>query len=738
VRIEIGGAEPLPAAPVAAPDCKRERGPLCDINWESAPGAWVVRRAEVAPAERTLLATRSGAAILIIAPERVVVTADSPDLRRWPYYNYLLHVAGCVAAGRAPPRFADFAGSPMPQVRARRWLLGAMLGLWALALVLYQRARVRGRARPDAAHDFFHAAVSGSAPTAADRSWAESGFARPLSGLLTLLAAMLLCVGPYFALQSLLATKVQPFPEADGLWRTTFDALWIAWMTFDLGTQTAFVKYFAEHRATDQKTALADVQFYVWWQVFARLFEISLLLAMAVGVLPYSRYAIYAPFVALYAACYVPAVSGLGKLMCQALQRFDYFNLLDMIEYRLLVFIVPIPLVLAGRAWGIAHPIYGEAFGAAVGLGLGQLATNVIMLGLGLFVLVRIGVPVTPLFLAQFDRRVVRRQLGFGLKLTLGQEPFRLTSFLESIIITTWLADFTRWLGIRDLLQGRLTWLYFFAWGYYQSAVPALSEALAAGKRRLAQYYVARYLQFGFLFSATVFSLLLAVGPSFIRGALGAQWARAADYLVLAAAAGLLLPPAWLSDSLQQGAGRPGANTVIMLCEQATRLGLFFLCIPRLQFAGIYVALLVSLALKTVIAWVFNHRRVLPLALPWWATLGAPALAGLANYAIWRGVAAAVAPQSATPTLALFFVAGAGSFFLCLFLSGLCGGLDPAALEELDRGARMSALVRPICRALAAAGRAGARLAPVAAGPLPLAADAHAEASELDRRAASV
>src|SRR5262249_24210289 len=156
------------------------------------------------------------------------------------------------------------------------------------------------------------------------------------------------------------------------------DALWIAWLTFDLGTQTAFVKYFAEHRVAEPSRALADVQFYVWWQVFARLAEATVLVATALGYVPYSRYALYAPFVAIYGLCHLPAISGLGKLMCRALQRFDYYNLLDMAEYRLLVFVVPIPFVLAGRAWGLGHPAFGEAFGAALGLGCGQLATNLI------------------------------------------------------------------------------------------------------------------------------------------------------------------------------------------------------------------------------------------------------------------------------------------------------------------------------------------------------------------------
>jgi O-antigen/teichoic acid export membrane protein len=546
---------------------------------------------------------------------------------------------------------------------------------------------------------------------------------------------MLVCIGPYFALHSLLATRIQPFPEADGLWRTTFDALWIAWLTFDLGTQTAFVKYFAEHRVSRPADALADVQFYVWWQIFARLLEAAVLCGAAVGILPHSQYALYAPFVALYSICYLPAVSGVGKLLCQALQRSDYYNLLDLLEYRLLVFIIPIPVVLACRAWGAAHPMYGEAFGAAIGLGLAQLATNLVMLGLGLAVLARLRVPIRPLFLAQWNRGTVRRQLVYGLKLTLGQEPFRLTAFVESLIIIRWLADFTAWLGIRDLLSGRLLWLYFFAYTFYQSAVPAISEALAAGKRVLTQYYVARFLQFGFLFSAAVFSLLVAVGPLYIRGALGPQWGRAEAYLVLAASAGLLLPPAWVSDSLQQGAGRPGLTTVVMLIEQAIRLALFLLLVPRLQFAGIYIAMLVALAAKAVLAWTINHRAIVPLRAPAWATLGAPLLAGAANYVVWTGIVRAVAPAHASSILVLFFIAGAGSFAICLFACGLLGGFDETAIDELTRAAEMSTFVRPLCRGLVAFARRGARLAPIRARALPMCAPAYAEAAALDEAA---
>lgn len=743
VAFEIVAGAVQPAAPVRAPECARPAAGLCDINWESMPAGLVARRAPSTPPGRVLLQTRRGDALIVVQEKHVLVLFDSSGaVRRWPYFNYLLYTTACEAAGTRPPRFGDWSGSPF--LHDRRLPIAALALLWAAALLLYRVARRLGRERPHAFEGFF-ASVKGlgastgtperEARAAREAHWARAGFARPLSGLLTLLASMLLLVGPYFALQSVLANQVQPFPEADGLWRPTYEFLWIVWLTFDLGTQTAFVKYFAEHRVTDPAAALKDVQFYVWWQVFSRLTEVTLLGALSIGWLPYSRYALYAPFVMLYGACYLPSVAGLGRFLCQALQRFDFYNLLDIAESRILVFVVPVPFILLGRSWGAHHPVYGEVFGAALGLGLGQLATNVIMMVMGFYVLYRLRVPLVPVLLAQFDRNTVRRQLLFGIKHTLGQEPYRLTEAAETLIIIRWLIDFQAWLGIRDLLQNRLYRLFWFAWGFYQSIVPAVSEALAAGKERLVQYYVARYFQYGFLFSATIFSLLAAVGPTYIYGAMQPQWWRAAGYLVLVALSGLLLPPAWISDSLQLGAGRPGTQVVVMLIEQAVRLLLYLLLIPGMQFPGIYVATLAALLLKIGVGWWINHTRIVPLRLPLLPTLLAPALSGGLNYLLWRTACALLAPAHTVTVLLFFFLAGTGSFFFCFFACGLCGGFDAAALAELEQAAGMSALVRPICRLLFLCARAGARLCPRPPPPLALAAAAAAEARELDEMA---
>lgn len=767
-RLELAGAsdarfvmaapapQPAAAQAVALPSCPQPAAGLCDINWASAPQGFVPGalpspwteevgdgRAEVlvrseAQAPLVVVSRGRGEVLLAFDLDAGKISQPGAALRRWPYFNYLLHVAACAAAGKAPPRFAAWEHAPLPGKETRLGLVTGLGVMWLLALALYQLARRRGKRAVDAPGRFLAAVAAArrgsEAAEPAQRAAGLEAFARPLSGLLTLLSAMLLLTGPYFALQSLISQRVQPFPEADGLWRYTFDALFILWLTFDFGTQTAFVKYFAEHRVSHPEAALRDVQFYIWFQVFSRLVEMSLLLAFALGYLPGSTYAIYAPVVLVYTAICQPAFPAVAKFLCQAIQRFDYYNLLDFLEQRLLCFIVPMPLILLGRSWGRLHPEFGEAYGAAFGLGVGQLANGLVMLGIGLFALRRLGLPVGPLFLAQFERDTAKRQLWFGLKLTLGQEPFRLTSFLESLILIRWLRDFPTWLGLRDLLHNRLTFLAFFAWGYYQSAVPAVSEAFGAGKVRLVQYYVLRYLQFGGLFATMICSLLCAIGPLYIHVALGEQWGRAADYIFIAAGSTLLLPWAWLTDSLQQGAGRPGTTTVIMLLEQGARLLLLVLLVPRFQFLGIYLALICALLLKVTAAWTLNHRRIVPLTLPLWPALGAPALAGLLNYALWRGVVALWGPTTTGAVLALFFVTGAGTIVFGFFAYGLVGGLDAAARRELGQAGRLSAVLGPLCQALAAAAEAGARLSPLRPSPPAVWQAAQAESLELDGR----
>ncbi|HEY3355272.1 MAG TPA: hypothetical protein VGQ83_18625 [Polyangia bacterium] len=717
------------------------------VAWNSAPEIQALVR--LAPgALRPRVATRTGTPAILGAPlgaGRVVVVAadiDGPvnaSLHRWGYFPYLLRGLLADAAGQPAPAFATWGPAPVPHRQA--FLIWIVLGLalWALALFGYRVARRRGRADPDAALRFMTAvaATGGGADAAArerNRAWTKIGFARPLSAFLLLMSIMVVALAPYVVLLTVvMGNWVQPFPEAEGLWRPLYEAAFFFWALFDMGTQTAFVKYFAEFRAKDAREAVRCVQFYFWWQVFSRLAQLTVVCAIA-AYLPRTQYALFAHFLALYGLVQLPGLFVGVKFVIQAVQRFDLQLTLDLVEQRLAMYLVPIPFVFLFRAWGRAHPEYGEAFGAALGLAMGPQLAAILVAAVGFyFVKVRLKLPLGPLLLAQFTRQTAKRLLTFGYKSALGQEPFRIANIVENGIIVTRLAAYQTWLGLRSVLTNLTQYVALFAWSYFASAVPALSEAHGAGKTKLCQYYLVRYLQFAHVFVAVLVALMGAVGAPLIRDVMAPQWARAGDYMLLAAAVLLFLPLAWMSDMLQQGSGRTGLNVIVVLIEQVVRVGLFYLLIPTLQFPGMYLAIIGTLALKCVVGWLCNHLLIVRLRIYLWQMFAAPALMGLLIYGLWRGILAVGVWHGFWPVLILFCVATPVSLGLGFFLTGLVGGFDAAALGELDEAAAMGAGLRRLARLFAGLARAGYRLSPLRERfPVTLAAAAAAEARELE------
>jgi O-antigen/teichoic acid export membrane protein len=738
--VQAQGKELAPDKPCVAETCP---GPAksWDVSWKSGPETW--RPIELAPGlprDRILLAGEKGHP-LIVARGKTIILAFAADkaVRDWTYFNYVLHAAASDAAGTRAEPFASWRASPVPQQGARWFYLVAVPIVWALFFFLYRIARRRGRAQPRAAEAFFAAIESaaekqGSADDGGGQSgWNRAGFTRPLAGYITLVATMSFMVGGYLVLQWVLSGVVQPFPVASGLWETPWNTLIIFALFFEMGTNDASVKYFAEDRVARPDDALANFQFYVWWSFFQRLLQATLMGAAAIFWLPHSRdLAMFSIFVLLFAFKGLPSIAPLGRFVLSGIQRFDAQNVLELVESKILKYLAPIPFVLAGRAWGAGHPAYGEIFGAALGLAVGYLAMTLATLALGLAALRLIGVPIRLLFLAQFDWRLVKRQFLFGGKIALGAEPMFLVRALETWVITRYFTDYNAWQGIRDLLMAKMVELLFqFVGPFFGGSVPAVSEAYSAGKRRLTQYYVARFFQFGSLFSITIFSLMLAVGTVYIHS-LGPQWARAVPFLPIALLYGLIWPAVWTSDNVLKGAGRPLTLLALMYTEYGVRFALIILLVPRIGFLGLLVSGLSATLFKAVLSWTVNHFTLVPFRISLSASLIAPAAAGLVNYLLWAGVLVAWAPPTAGGVLALICVAAGLSFLVTFFVAGLAGGYDPAVLDEMREATDMiSPVLRPIARALSAVAHHGARLSPLAPRPLSFTNEALAEAEDL-------
>ncbi len=699
------------------------------VQWSSAPQAGRRFRLLILPASTMTPAIQedlSGAATLLtgrLGKGQVAVfslTMGHPSNRElilWPYFNYMLYALSSELTGRAPVTFAAWPHSPIPGPRTL-WILLAVFGLaWLGTVALFRFARRYSKRHPEIPAQFFKDVVAAKKTPAekeASGDWRAIGFTRPLAGFLTLAGAMFVLFAPwYYMTNILIPNDIQPFPQAKGMWDFSFEALQVAWFLFDAGTYVAFVKYFAEYRRKDPEEAVRSAQFFAWWQILTGLVQVTAASIVAVVFLPHTRYGFSSTFVILVALGQYPGIFGLLNFFFQAYQRFDYNVALDLLSDWVLRFGLQIPFVLLFRSWGAANPEYGEAFGAAIGIGCGFYFSQVVTFAIATLLYRRLGLRLMPLFMAHFELPTAKRMLKYGLKLVVGKFFFRAAKTIDRVVISLLLLNYTEWLGLEGQIHYNLMFLFPIAYRFFETAMAALSESHGNGKPTLTQYYLARFFQVGSLYTAIGLSLLWALGPAFIQHAMDPQWARAADYILIAALIGAFYAPAWLSDMLQKGAGRPGLFSVVLAIEQVARIGLFWVLIPRYQFTGFYLALLITIALKVIGGWILNHLLIIKLRIFAWQMFAAPLIAGVANFALLRGVGSLLGLSSRWEVVLLFFAGGLVSFFSCFFVCGLAGGFDRAMAEELNQASRMTGPLRPLTRAFYHVARAGWSLSPL-------------------------
>jgi len=375
--------------------------------------------------------------------------------------------------------------------------------------------------------------------------------------------------------------------------------------------------------------------------------------------------------------------------------------------------------------------------GGVLGLGIGIYAAQLLAFVVGYWLLRRIGMRGIVLFLAHFDRDTVVTALKFGAPVTVAGVAGAIGYSVQSALVAGSVRNWTEVQGNWDVVSPNgLLLAYSAVAGLYYGLMPAISEAFSHGRLQLTRYYIAQGFKYGGFISLFVASALLGVGDRFILGALGPSYQRAAEMMLIMGLWGAVQFPAWFADRVQEGAGRPDLEMWLLIGEQALRIVLMFLLVPRFQLIGLIAAYCVALPLKNLAAWLVNRAVLFRYRIYWWQSAAAPLLAGGVNYlllrllgnAMWGGAGDQVS------SVILFFIALLPSLAVFCFFDGLFGGWDDDSLVELRRAAGMSSLGKPIAWMIYHTSRWGARLSPLHGRfPIDLYAAAQAEGESLTK-----
>ncbi len=662
----------------------------------------------------------------------------NPQFQEWTYFNYLVHHLAQRTAGRTPMSFADYPASPVPHTGEQHIMLVILAVILLGATLSYILVRRYSLRHPEEL-DKLVGNASDFKQHEAGTDWEVVGFHRPLGGFFMAFFLGLTLFVPIIIYQNLiLPVYLLPSAQALGIWGRVVQFFNLIWMFFDMGTSTAFIKFFSQHRVRDPREGVRYGQVFIWWQLLSGAVQVAVMVMLASTVLPKTAYAIYAWSVVTHTMIQIPGFYNFYRYSFAGLQRFDYAQILDLgAELVFAIFTQPI-FVTIMVVWGRHHPIFGQSLGGLFGMGIAAYAGLVITFVLGILFFKRLGYASKPYFLAHFDWKVIKNAFRFGVFDMLGSAAWGAGQSLEILITQSRLVNYAEVWGNWVIAQNFI-YAYQVLQTLYSNLMPSISEAISHARRTLCRYYSAIAYQWGGMISAMLLAILLAVGPRFILGATGPDFIRAATYLVPLAIWGAVQYPSWVGDNVQRGANRPWLIVTLVGMEQLIRIGLAFLLVERLQINGLIIAYLVGITIKDLVGYFVNNRVCYQQSFYPWQSLVAPLLAGSVFYVILWLIGNLVWKGDQVTSILLFFIAILPAYPIYAFLYAFFGGWEDDTLEEVHRAAELSNFMRPMARLFYAASHLGARVSPLHGRfKIPIRAEALAEAASLTKERVSL
>lgn len=690
------------------------------IIWNSAPQVRE-RAATLTPissVQPLAVAYETGDWILWQArPDKFVLNVTLTDeansqFQQWAYFNYLVYHLVSRAAGETPRSFADYPGSPVPHTGERNALWVILLVMNVTSFGLFFLVRRYSKRHPEALSQIVLDRASFEAREA-HTDWEDIGFHRPLGGFLVALSIGLILFIPLIIYQNLvLPVYILPSAQALGIWGRVVQFFNLAWLFFDMGTSIAFIKYLAQYRITDPGKGIQFGQVFVWWQALSGSVQVALVVGLASTMAPSSAYALYAWSVILHAFIQLPGFFQVLRHALNGFQRHDYARYLDMGLNLVFPMLVQPVFVGLAFAWGTTHPQFGGAMGGLLGMGVAAYAGELLTFVLGWWLYRRVGFNIRVLFMAHFDWEVVKTSFRFGVFEMLGSAAWAVGQAGEIWITQARLINYAEIWGNWGLAQN-----FVFAFNVTQTlndgTMPAISEAISHGKRVLSQYYAVMLYKWNGLVSFFLGAVLLAVADRFILGASGADFVRAARYVIPLTIWGAVQYPSWVGDNVQLASNKPYLKSLLVFSEQVVRLVLALILLERFQINALIAAYFVGLFAKGIAAYFINDRLCYRQRFFAWQSLAAPLLAAGTHFVILRWLAGLIWQGDAITSMLIFLIGILPSFPVYMFLYGLFGGWDDGTLEELHQSAALTGLMRPVVWVLWRVTDLGARVSPL-------------------------
>ncbi|MEJ2248726.1 MAG: oligosaccharide flippase family protein, partial [Candidatus Lokiarchaeota archaeon] len=525
--------------------------------------------------------------------------------------------------------------------------------------------------------------------------WEVIGIHRQLGGFLfTFFIGLFLVIPQLLVTNFIMPQFIQPYPQAAGWYYYAYNLFQIAWLLFDFGTSYALAKYFSQYRVNNPEKAIHYIQIFVWWQLFTGLAQISIFAFIGSLIFPYTNIAHMSWVLITFSLVQYPGFFLVFMYTFQGLQRAD-LHLITYVAWEVVWLLVgQVIFCYLGRIWGAANPVIGEALGAGIGYSVARYFDYWMTFFLSFVLFKRQGYSPKTCFRIDFTKEEFKESMRYGSKLAFGESFVQIGWFLQIIITSAFIANYSNELGYFNLAWnvGMIVQLVTL---YGQSLLGAFSESNSHGKKILTKLYIYQAFRWGNYFAYFIISVLLATGGLFLVGAAGEDYGgpavRFMPLILIFHGFGIY---SWLVDAVFQGTGKTGYAALVWILEQSIRaLLMFLLVILTKDMAFVIIAYMPAVLTKDIIAWIIVRYKIIKYKIYWYKTFITPLLSALVNFIVlfflgnflWS-----IEMGDKIINTAIIFLIGIFLFmYFFAFLDGLFGGYDNNTLKEFEKATDM-------------------------------------------------
>ncbi|MCF2138424.1 MAG: lipopolysaccharide biosynthesis protein [Candidatus Lokiarchaeota archaeon] len=647
----------------------------------------------------------------------------------WLYFNYLMYsTAQSTVSYPNIPLYGDWLGSPVPHFQARLILGIVVLLIGVGSTVAYYYVRKNKKEHREIfISDEIIVDKKEKEEIPADEifvdksdKWEVVGMHRQIAGFFKLFFVMILLLIPQLIVTSfVMPVYLNPYPQSSGWYSYTLHFFEAIWLVFDMGFNFAITKFFAQHRIERPEKAYHYVQLFIWWEILSGVAQVFFVAFIGSFIFPHTNFSYLSWMFVVHSLIQFPGIFLVFQYFFQAYQRTDF----SMISFALQVFVLRLALQIATvpifKAIFANNIMYGPAFGAGIGMLVGQLLGDWVLFGITLKMYKSLKLPLLPIFTADFTKSEFVETFKFGGKMVLGQMWVPLGWLLQVFLVAIYLPN-------SSAEQG------YFELAYTVSTIPqaisllmtsmlgGLTEAYEYKKTNLHNYTSFSGTKWGSLWTFYLVSTFLAIGGPFILGASGPNWARAASLIPLLMLFQALGPTSWQADYEFAAANKPIYAGIAWIVEQFIRGILTFVLLAEMHvMEAVIIAYIISLSIKNVLVLILIRTKIHKWDWNVWQAYIAPLLSAAVNYLILRGVIFLVidvmfgGEYNIINAIILFVIGMFAMEYIYAFIDGLFGGFCDNTLSELDVATNMVTGVKGLARGYYKMVALGAKLSPL-------------------------